>query len=142
MAEPPSAFTHRMRVRYAECDAQGVVFNAHYLGFVDHALTELWRERFGGYATVVARGVDVVVAESHLRFHASARFDEEIDIAVTVAALGTTSMTLHNEITRAADAARLVVAEMRYVWVDVTTSAKTPIPDWARAALAPPTRVA
>src|SRR5690606_8287657 len=42
-------FTHRLRVRYSECDQQGVVFNGHYLFFYDVALTEMWRELVGEY---------------------------------------------------------------------------------------------
>jgi acyl-CoA thioester hydrolase len=136
-AAAPPQFVHRLRVRYAECDPQGVVFNAQYLAFADHALTELWRERFGGYMAMLERGVDVVVAEARLRFRASARFDEELDIPVVVAHLGTTSMTLQYEITRVADGAVLAEVEIRYVWVDRGTGAKTPVPGWARAELAP-----
>ena len=40
-------FTHRIRVRYSECDAQGVVFNANYYAYFDLLLTELWREAIG-----------------------------------------------------------------------------------------------
>jgi acyl-CoA thioester hydrolase len=134
----PGPFVHRLRVRYGECDVQGVVFNAHYLAYVDDALTELWRARFGGYAAVTARGVDVVVAESHLRFRASAHFDDELAIRVDAEHLGTTSMTLRNVITRVGEEGVLVEAEMRYVWIDLTTRGKTPIPDWVRAALTTP----
>jgi hypothetical protein len=84
MAEP---FVHRLRVRYGECDPQGVVFHPQYLALADHALTELYRERFGGYTEMLNRGVDVVVAGDN-RFRASARFDEELDIAIAVAHLG------------------------------------------------------
>ena len=64
MAEP---FTHRLRVRYAECDVQGVVFNSHYLAYFDIAITELWRAALGGYEAMLDRGLDIVVAEAHLR---------------------------------------------------------------------------
>jgi acyl-CoA thioester hydrolase len=133
----PAPFVHRLRIRYSECDPQGVVFNPQYLAFADHALTELWRELFGGYVEMLEHGVDVVVAEATIRFRASARFDEELDISVAVAHLGTTSMTLHDAITRALDGAPIAEVELRYVWVDRATGAKTPVPDWARAKLAP-----
>jgi acyl-CoA thioester hydrolase len=134
----PEPFVHRLRVRYAECDPQGIVFNAHYLAYVDHTLTELWRAAFGGYTAMIERGVDVVVAESHLRFHESAQFDDEVDIAASVVRLGTTSMVIGNRITRPADQVLLADVEMRYVWIDVVSAAraKTPVPDWAREALA------
>jgi acyl-CoA thioester hydrolase len=135
----PEPFVHRLRVRYAECDLQGIVFNAHYLAYVDHSLTELWRAAFGGYTKMTDRGVDVIVAESHLRFHASAHFDEEVDVAVSIVHLGTTSMSISNRISRAADRVLLADVEMRYVWIAVApgTPVKTPIPEWAREGLAP-----
>jgi acyl-CoA thioester hydrolase len=142
----PEPFVHRLRVRYAECDLQGIVFNAHYLAYVDHSLTELWRAAFGGYTKMTDRGVDVIVAESHLRFHASAHFDEEVDVAVSIVHLGTTSMIISNRISRAADRVLLADVEMRYVWIAVAsgtqpaasgTPVKTPIPEWAREGLAP-----
>src|SRR5205807_350743 len=46
MGEP---FEHKLRVRYVECDPQGVVFNSHYLAYFDINITELWRTAFGGY---------------------------------------------------------------------------------------------
>jgi acyl-CoA thioester hydrolase len=134
MAEP--SFVHRLRVRYAECDFQGVVFHPQYLAFADHALTELYRERLGGYIGMLERGVDVVVAEATVRFRASARFDEEIDIRIDIAHLGTTSMTFHDTITRTADGTTLAELELRYVWIDRATGTKTPIPQWAREKLA------
>jgi acyl-CoA thioester hydrolase len=134
----PERFVHRLRVRFAECDPQGVVFNAHLLAYLDHGLTELWRAAFGGYATMTDRGLDVVVAEAQLRFRAPARFDEELDVGLAVAELGTTSMTLEDRIVRAGAGGELVLeARMRYVWIETADGAKTPIPDWARAGLAP-----
>ena len=59
MAEP---FVYKLRVRYAECDPQGVLFNANYLAYVDHTITELWRAAYGGYGAMLDRGIDIVVA--------------------------------------------------------------------------------
>ena len=134
VAEP---FVHRLRVRYAECDAQGIVFNANYLAYIDHSITELWRAVFGGYGQMVAQGVDVVVAESRLRFASPARFDEEIDIAVTVARFGTTSMNTRHVLTGASDQTLVLDGAMRYVWVDVADGHTTPVPEWARRGLEP-----
>jgi acyl-CoA thioester hydrolase len=132
----PSPFAHGLRVRYGECDAQGVVFNAHYFSYFDIALTELWRDALdGGYGAMTATGVDMVVAEASARFRAPARFDEELRIEVTVARLGTTGMTTAMQVRRGADL--LVEGEMRHVFVDLGTHAKTPIPGWVRTALEP-----
>ena len=62
------AFVHRLRVRYHECDAQGVVFNANHFAYFDVALTELWRAAFGSYGAMLEQGLDLVVAEVTARF--------------------------------------------------------------------------
>ena len=89
-----------MRVRYAECDAQGVVFNAHYLAWFDMNMTELWRAAFGSYQAAVDRGIDIVVVTAELTYRASARFDDLVDLEVAVAALGTTSLTTTHAVRR------------------------------------------
>ncbi|HEX6351589.1 thioesterase family protein [Actinophytocola sp.] len=128
-----TVFVHRLRVRYSECDQQGVVFNGHYLFYYDVALTELWRDRIGLYQDMVTRGVDVVVAEATIRYRAAARFDDLLDIAMPVKHLGTTSMIVQPEF-RVGD--RLVAdGEIRHVFVDPSTLSKLEIPDDIRAAL-------
>ncbi|MGH2866244.1 MAG: acyl-CoA thioesterase [Solirubrobacteraceae bacterium] len=137
MAEP---FVHTLRVRYGECDPQGMVFNAHYLGFVDDTITELWRAAFGGYGKMLDRGVDIVVAEANLRFRDAARFDEVVTIEATVTHLGTTSLRTSYRFRR--DGELLLEASLRHVFVRLGTNEKAPIPDWARAGLAPWTELA
>ena len=132
MADP---FRHRLRVRYAECDQQGVVFNAHYLAYLDTSITELWRAAFDGYGVMLDRGIDIVVAEAQLRFRAPARFDDELTLEVAVARVGTTSMVTEHVITR--ESAEVVHGSLRHVFVDPRTLAKTPIPDWLRSGLEP-----
>ncbi len=126
-------FVHRLRVRYSECDQQGVVFNGQYLFYYDVAITELFRARIGPYREIVERGYDIVVAEARIRFVEGARFDEEIDIEMPVRHLGTTSMIVTPEF-RVGE--RLIAdGEVRHVWVDPATLNKTPMPDDFRAAL-------
>jgi acyl-CoA thioester hydrolase len=126
-------FRHRLRVRYVECDPQGVVFNVHYFTYFDVAMTEFHRDVIGNYADLVEAGVDMVVAEARARYHAAARFDDEIDITVAPARVGTTSLTIALEVTRGQT--RVAEGELRYVFVDVKTRLKRPIPQDVRAAL-------
>ena len=128
-------FSHRLRVRYAECDAQSVVFNAHYLAYFDASITELWRAALGGYERMLERGVDVVVAEAALRFRRPARFDDELRLEVAVVTPGTTSLPNRHRVWRGDEL--LVEGELRHVMVDASTFAKTPIPAWLREALEP-----
>jgi acyl-CoA thioester hydrolase len=129
----PAPFVHTLRVRYGECDMQGLVFNANYLLYYDVAFTELWRVAVGPWTAMVDRGVDVVVAEAALRFRAPARYDNEIDLRITVARLGTTSFATDLEIVRGEEL--LVDGTMRHVCVDARTWSKTELPDWIRSGL-------
>jgi acyl-CoA thioester hydrolase len=130
-----SQFSHRLRVRYGECDAQGVVFNAHYFAYFDVAYTEFWREAVGPYGDMVESGIDNVVAEARARYLAAARFDDLIDIRVRLARLGTTGMTIRMDVMRGEEL--LVEGEMRYVFIEVGSKEKTPVPPEIRAALEP-----
>jgi acyl-CoA thioester hydrolase len=122
-----------LRVRYSECDQQGVVFNGHYLFYYDNAITEMWRERIGPYRETVARGYDIVVAEVSLRYRAAARFEDVLDISMPVVHLGETSMIVRPEF-RVGERV-LVDGEVRHVFVDPSTLTKKAMPDDIRAAL-------
>lgn len=126
---------HRMRVRYAECDPQGVVFNARYLEYFDHAMTELFRAALGSYDALHAEhGVDLVVAETSIRFRSSLRFDEEFELAISVASLGTTSIVTSIAVERL-DGEIAAEGELRHVVVALGGGGKTPIPELVRTAL-------
>jgi acyl-CoA thioester hydrolase len=129
-------FTHRLRVRYNECDQQGVVFNAHYLTYYDIALTELWRAKVCRYQEMTEKGDDMVVAETRLRFLGPVRFDDELDITLTLQHLGTTSLIIRPEY-RVGDAL-VFEGEVRHVFVDGATMTKKPIPDYVRSGLTAP----
>jgi len=128
-------FVHTLRVRYSECDLQGIVFNAHYLDYFDTSINELWRAAYGSYQAMLDRGVEMVLAEATVRFLSPARFEDELELAVAVTHLGSTSFrTKHS----ARCAGELVAdAELRHVLVERQGGAKTPIPDWIRDGLVP-----
>jgi acyl-CoA thioester hydrolase len=131
VAEP---FVHHLRVRYGDCDPQGVLFNANYLAYIDHTINEMWREAYGSYNTMLDRGVDIVVADARMRFLGSARFEEVIELEASITRMGTTSITSAHRFRRASGEP-LLEAEIRHVFIDRVTAAKTPIPDWARDGL-------
>jgi acyl-CoA thioester hydrolase len=133
MAEP---FSHRIRVRFNECDGQGVVFYANYLVYLDVAITELWREALeGGYAAMIENGTDAMVVEANLRYRSPARFDDELDLSARITRLGTTSTVTSLAVQRVADGALLVDADLRHVFIDRETLRKREIPDEVRAGL-------
>jgi acyl-CoA thioester hydrolase len=131
MAEP---FRHRLRVRWGECDEQGVVYFVNYAEYVDLALTELWRERVRPYAEMVASGTDLMVVAMATTFRRPARFDEEVDVVLTVERLGETSLTSAWRGERGGDL--LCDGTITHVCIDPAGQAKKRIPDDLRAALA------
>jgi acyl-CoA thioester hydrolase len=126
-------FIHPLRVRFAECDPQGVVFNAHYLAYLDLGITELWRAAFGSYQAMLDRGIDMVVVEARLEFHAPARFDDELGLQIAISRLGTTSISTDHRVVRGDDL--IAQAELHHVFVDRQTLGKTEMPDWVRSPL-------
>jgi acyl-CoA thioester hydrolase len=129
----PAPFVHELRVRYGECDPQGIVFNANYLLYFDVAFTELWRAAVGPWQEMVARGVDAVVAEANLNFRAPARFDDELELQAHVAQLGDSAITTEINVIRGEEL--LVAGRLRHVCVSTETWRKTDVPDWVRSGL-------
>ena len=132
MAAP---FRHRLRVRWSECDLQGVVFYPNYLAYFDHAMTELWREAVGPYREITSLGIDLLVAEAQIRYRASARFDDEIEVVTSIAHLGGSSMILDMTVERCDDAAVLAEGRLRHVFVDPESFRKREMPTAVREAL-------
>ncbi|HYH53333.1 MAG TPA: thioesterase family protein [Solirubrobacterales bacterium] len=128
-------FSHSFRVRYGECDPQGIVFNANYIAYFDLAMTELWRQAFGSYAAMEERGIDMVVAAVNAEFRGSARFDDLVTIRAAIERLGATGITTRLWLHRDEDL--LVEGSIRHVFVDAKSWEKTEIPDWLREGLEP-----
>jgi acyl-CoA thioester hydrolase len=126
-------YRHTLRVRYRECDAQGHVFFAEYPAFLDVAITELFRERAGGWSAMVQSGSDLVVAELQVRYLGSAVYDDLLDIVLAIETFGETSLTTGWRIERDGDV--LVTGTVRYVCIDPQTHLKKRLPDELRAAL-------
>ena len=133
----PEPFRHRIRVRFNECDGQGVVFYANYLMYFDVAMTELWRVAFGdGYAGLIESGTDAMVAEANVRYRQPARFDDELDLVARVTRIGTTSSVTALAAERVSDGVVLAEADLRHVFIDPETLEKKEIPEEVRAGMA------
>jgi acyl-CoA thioester hydrolase len=129
----PEPFLHRLRVRYGECDPQGIVFNANYLLYFDVAFTELWRVAVGPWMGMLEHGVDAVVAEAGVHFRGPARFDDELALSCRIARLGRTAITTEIDVLRGEEL--LVQGRLRHVCVSTATWQKTPWPEAIRRGL-------
>jgi acyl-CoA thioester hydrolase len=134
-APTPSSqpFRYYLRVRYGECDAQKVVFNARYGDYVDLSTSEFFRACFG---EVLASGeVDFQLVKQTFEWKAPARFDQVLEISVFAQRLGHTSFTLASIMRIAGDERVIATAETVYVLVEPHKLVKMTIPDSMRAAM-------
>lgn len=88
------SYFYTLRVRYAEVDGQGVVFNAHYLTYFDTAITEFFRHKGYSYNDLfTAKGLDFHLVKATVEFLKPVGFDEVIEIGVRISKIGTSSVT-------------------------------------------------
>lgn len=125
-------FRERLRVRWAEIDAQKIVFNGHYLMYFDTAIAGYWRALALPYApTMEALGGDLYVRKATLEYHASARYDDLLEVGMRRARVGTSSIVFEAAVFRGED--RLVSGELVYVFADPATQTSRPVPEALRA---------
>jgi len=127
-------FFHRLRVRWAETDPQGIVFNGHYLTYFDVAITEYWRALGIPYPSTVERfGLDLFVVKATVEYHAPAHYDDELDIGVRVGRIGNSSMQFMLGIFR--EEAHLISGEVIYVAAHPQTRQPQTVPQAMRQLL-------
>lgn len=120
-------FFHRLRVRWAEVDMQKIVFNAHYLMYFDTAVADYWRALALPYEESMHHlGGDLYVKKATVEFHASARMDDSLDVAMKCARIGNSSMLFQGAIFRGEQL--LITCELVYVFADPATQTSKPVP--------------
>jgi acyl-CoA thioester hydrolase len=129
MARSDFKFHVTKRVRYAEIDAQAVVFNSRYLEYFDIGITEYWRA-VGVYDRWPQRdSPEFHVARAEVDYKVPILLDEEIDICVRCSRVGRSSMTFLFELHGAGeDDLRATGLEVS-VHVAEAQGASTPVPD-------------
>lgn len=121
-------FSLRLRVRWAECDPQGIVFFGRYYEYFDLGMTEYLRALGVAYPQFfLDAGGDLFTRHSHCDYHASARFDEEIDVRVRAAHLGRSSLVFAFEVAR--EEAVLTSGEIVYVFADPEARTTLALPE-------------
>lgn len=124
-------FINPLRVRWSEVDQQKVVFNAHYLTYFDIAITDYWRALAIPYeASMPALGGEPFVRKATVEFHASARLDDQLEVGLKCARIGTSSMGFVGGIFR--DEQLLISSELIYVFADPHAQVPVPVPQRLR----------
>jgi acyl-CoA thioester hydrolase len=123
-------FSARIRVRYNECDVQGVVFNANYLVYVDETLERWIAEVLGDGA------LDMMVKKATIEWHSSARHGDILELVPRISRWGTTSY----DVTTTGQIGDRPVFTTVVTYINVTpkTTTPAPVPQAVRAALGGP----
>jgi YbgC/YbaW family acyl-CoA thioester hydrolase len=120
-------FADPLRVRWAEVDMQKVVFNGHYLMYVDTAMGNWWRALALPYeATLAALDGDLFVRKSTLEYLAPAHYDDALHVGIRFESAGTSSLRFATAVFRGDEL--LVHGEIVYVWTDAATRRPSPAP--------------
>jgi YbgC/YbaW family acyl-CoA thioester hydrolase len=127
-------FFYRLRVRWAEVDMQKIVFNGHYLMYLDTAVADYWRALALPYEETMHKlGGDLYVKKATLEYNASALYDDTLEIGMRCAKIGNSSMLMEGAIFRGDKL--LVSGELLYVYADPATQTSRRVPDELRAIL-------
>ena len=136
MAKTDFKFATRLRVRWSECDAQGIVFYGVYLDYIEVAQGEYYRNLgLRLYDPEGRRSFDTATVKATLEYRSPARVDETLDIHMRVARIGTSSLTSRYEIYGADTGLLVLEAEVVAVDYDAESGAPRRVPDGLRAVI-------
>lgn len=115
-------WTHcSLRVRYAETDQMGVVYYANYLVWFEVGRTDFCRQRGFAYRDMEKNdGLCIIVAEVRCRYHAPARYDDEIEVLTRLASMRRRVITFQYEVRRGPDSELLAEGETVHVITDLS----------------------
>ncbi len=126
-------FEWQLRVRFGECDPQGIVFNPNYLVYVDVALTEWWRELSKSISSEIQKSVDTVVASANLDFLTPAKDDDVLAILLGIETAGSSSLV--TSFTIRGPEKTHVTGRTRHVFVDPDSLRPVQIPQSIKEAI-------
>ena len=130
MPESDFKFRTQFRIRWMECDAQGIVFNGAYLGYLELSTAEYWRNLGIGIYHLPRSGYfDLAVVKTTIEFRSPALVDEIVEARVRVSRIGNSSMDMQMELYRQEPETLLTVIDAVYVGYDAVTKTSRRVPD-------------
>lgn len=132
-------FRHRLSVRFRDCDPLGHVNHAVYLTYLEQARFTLWHKQLGFEARRLrvqgSPSVGIILARAEIDYRAQARYGDELEVRLSLAAIGRTSFTYTYEIVDVAAERRVAEAKTVLVLFDYDRERPVPIDDELRAQL-------
>lgn len=103
-------FSLAMQVRDYECDMQGIVNNAIYQHYLEHARHKFLEQRGLNFAELTQAGVIIVVARAELDYLTSLRAGDDFTVSVVASRPSRVRLRFAQEIRRATDGALVLRA--------------------------------
>jgi acyl-CoA thioester hydrolase len=132
MASSRFAFTHRLDVRFRDCDPMGHVNHAVYLTYLEQCRFRFWRHLTG---TPPGQRAGIIIARAEMDYRSPALPGETLDVGLNVAEIGRSSFTLTYEIDEVASGRRIADARTVLVTYDYEANAVVPVPPTIRELL-------
>ena len=133
---PTLCYVHRHRVRYRECDPMGVVYHAHVLDWFEAARTEALRAAGLPYAELEAGGVVIPVVDVAVRYHASVRYDDLVEVEAVFPEPPRVRLPVDYAVRRSGEDAVLVSGRVTLCFVDRERGRPVAAPTLVREAFA------
>ena len=132
-----SGFTHchKIRVRYAETDAMGVVYYANYLTYFEVARVEYLRAAGIRYRALEDDNMVAAVTSAHVNYHAPAKFDDELSLWTRCVSMTKVRFRIEYEIRREADDALVVSGHTEHALLSHGSLRPVRIPEWVKAGI-------
>lgn len=124
-----------IRVRYAETDAQGVVYYANHFIWFEVGRVAFLRELGLDYATVEREGIGFVVADASCRYHAPAHFDDRLRVRTRMEKVGRRSVVMAYDIVDSEGDRHVATGRTTLVFISMMTHEPIEIPDKLRTIL-------
>ncbi len=129
MTDAATTFRHPLKVRYAEIDQQGIVYNSHYLTYFDIGVHELFHALSYDYAAIGRRtGLDFNLVKAVVEYRRPLRLDETFTVEVGVRRVGRSSLTFALALRVGDEAEPRATGELVWVHADQKTVRSAPLP--------------
>jgi acyl-CoA thioester hydrolase len=123
-----------VKVRYAETDAQGVVYHGSYVVWFEVGRTEYCEAAGYPYPKMEAEGVQIVVVDLSARFRLPARYGDVVRVATRLATIRSRGCTFAYRVFLP-DGGLAVEGETVHVFVDASTGRTISAPEPIRSTL-------
>lgn len=122
------AFSHEVRVRFAETDAQAIAHHASYVVWLEEARVAYLAAFAGGYRSIREQGIEALTTGVHVEYDRAAVFDDVLTVRVRCVEIRGARFRFEYVVER--DGGRVATGWTTHATVDARTRRPTRVPAW------------